>query len=364
MNNLPPAGRVAQKVAGITAPRSCAASTRYRRHSPSHGPQGDLMTTRHRSIPFIALAAFLLAAAPVRAQDTPSVTPPPAATPAPATEAPSAPQAPSQNSVQPFDPNSLRAWSLLTESAGPGHSAHDRTQAFAALGTMGSDEHAAKLIAEGIGGHDSDVRVAAILAAGQTRNPHLIPRLQAALDDDDPQVAYTAALTLWKLHDLSGEDLLLAVAVGDRKVKPGLIKASKHKAATDLHSPKTLAMIGVNQGSGFFLGPFGVGLKAIEYAGKSNGAAVVRAATIDQLSQQHTPDVHDALVADLTDDEPAVRAAAAKALGRWSGPDTGRLLLPLFGDNHLAVRLTAAAAYLRALNNDPGPAPNCSTETP
>ena len=100
---------------------------------------------------------------------------------------------------------------------------------------------------------------AAILAADKSaKDPQLITRLRAALDDPDPQVAYAAATTLWKMHDSSGEDLLLAVAAGDAHDKLGMIKAEKHKAAKDLHSPGALAKIPLAfpmQGSGFFLGP-------------------------------------------------------------------------------------------------------------
>jgi HEAT repeat protein len=205
------------------------------------------------------------------------------------------------------------------------------------------------------------VRVAAVLAAGQTRNPQLVPALQRVLDDDNPQVAYTAAITLWKMHDYSGQDLLTAVALGDRKAKPGLLKSEKHKAAKDLHSPKTMAMLTVNGASGYFLGPFGVGLKAIEMVDK-NSSAPLRAAALDRLAQQHTDQVHDVLVQDLTDDEPAVRAAAAKGLGRWQDDTTERLVAPMFGDNHLAVRLTAAATCLRVVNHIPTPPDSDSFE--
>ena len=256
---------------------------------------------------------------------------------------------------QNFEPNEIRAWSMLTDAAKPGQSAHDRVQAMAALGTMGNDERAARLIEEGMTGKDSDVRIAAILAAGLTKNPRLIPALSRMLDDDNPEVAYTAAITLWKMHDYSGDDLLIAAALGDQKVKPGLIKASKHKAVTDMHSPKTMTIIGLNASAGFFLGPFGVGLKAIEYANKPNGEAVARAAAVNELARQHTDQVHDVLIADLTDYEPAVRAAAAKGLGRWPDAETEKQMLPMFGDNKLAVRLTAAATYLRALHNIPTP---------
>lgn len=309
------------------------------------------MTARRCTISLLALTVFALTFTPAHAQDTAPVAPPQSAID-------------HSQSTQPssqFEPNDIRAWSILTESAAPGRSAHDRIEALAALGTMGSDERAAKLIADAIAGHDADVRVAAILAAGQTRNPQLVPPLQRALDDDDDQVAYAAAVTLWKMHDYTGEDLLLAVSQDDRKVKPGLIKSERHKAAKDLHSPKALTMIAVNQGSGYFLGPFGIGVKAIEMVSKSSGA-VTRAAAIDQLAQHHTDEVRAALIDDLTDAEPAVRAAAAKGLGRWPGTDTAKALAPLFADNHLAVRLTAAAAYLRAENNIDTP-PDCACDT-
>lgn len=279
---------------------------------------------------------------PVQQQTVPQVAvPPPAARD-------------TQQNGQTFEPNAIRAWSIITDAAGPGRPAHDRIEAMAALGTMGSDERAARLIEEGFTAKDYDVRVAAVLAAGQTKNTNLVPALQRVLDDDNAQVAYTAAITLWKMHDYSGQDLLIAVATGDKKAAPGLIKSEKHKAAKDLHSPKTMAMIGVNQASGYFLGPFGVGLKAIEMVDKNSGAAP-RAAAIDQLALQHTDAVHDVLVQGLTDDEPAVRAASAKGLGRWQDENTAKLVAPMFGDNHLAVRLTAAAAYLRAVNHIPTP---------
>lgn len=312
--------------------------------------------TARRSIALFSffIAGLLLQSA--HAQDT-SPSPAPAAqqsTPEPTSPAPEPQAGAQQSSGQTFEPNAIRAWSIITDAAGPGRPAHDRIQAMAALGTMGNDERAARLIEEGFTAKDYDVRVAAVLAAGQTKNPKLVPVLQRALDDDNAQVAYTAAITLWKMHDYSGEDLLVAVALGDRKAKPGLIKSEKHKAAKDLHSPKTMAVIAVTEGSGYFLGPFGVGIKAIEVVDKNSGASA-RAAAIDQLALQHTDQVHDVLVQDLTDGEPAVRAAAAKGLGRWQDDQTEKLVSPMFGDNKLAVRLTAAATYLRVVNHIPAP---------
>ena len=243
---------------------------------------------------------------------------------------------------------------MLTEAAAPGKSPHDRIDALNALGTMGSDAHAAKLIADGFSAKDLDVRTAAVLAAGQTRNPDLLPHLHRALDDDQPQVAYNAALVLWRMRDNAGEDLLIAVAEGERRANASFLKGSRHKAAKDLRSPVKLAEITVAAGAGFAFPGAGAGVRAVEYAGK-NGTARLRAAAIDQLAEDHTDEVRTALVAALTDDEPAVRAAAVKGLGRWAGEDSARQIEPLFGDNKTSVRLMAAAAYLRATQNIPTP---------
>jgi HEAT repeat protein len=303
---------------------------------------------------------------PANAQDAPLPQPPaqqtpvqPQNLPAPQPGGQEATPPPAQREAAPeagqnFEPNEIRAWSMLTDAGKPGQSAHDRVQAMAALGTMSNDERAARLIEEGFTAKDYDVRVAAVLAAGLTKNPKLVEPLQRVLDDDNALVAYSAAITLWRMHDYSGQDLLTAVALGDAKAKPGLIKAQKHKAVKELRSPKTMSLIAVNGASGYFLGPFGVGLKAIEMVSKDSGAAA-RAAAVDQLAHQHSEEVHDVLIADLTDPEPAVRAAAAKGLGRWPDADTEKQMLPMFGDNKLAVRLTAAATYLRALHKMPTP---------
>lgn len=262
----------------------------------------------------------------------------------------------------PLPPPSIdRAWSMLASSSAPDKSQNDRIQALAALGTMGADPRAEHIIGDAIVGKDMDVRTAAILAADKSKNPQLITRLRAALDDPDPQVAYAAATTLWKMHDSSGEDLLLAVAAGDAHDKLGMIKAEKHKAAKELHSPGALLRIGIMQGSGFFLGPFGFGVKAIDYIHK-NGGDPGRAAAIDMLAEEHTETVREALLDALTDKDFAVRAAAAKGLGDWHGNDTAEKLRPLFDDDKLAVRLTAAAAYIRVF--EPHPSPEAEKKTP
>ena len=71
-----------------------------------------------------------------------------------------------------------------------------------------------KMITDAMADPDVDVRTAAALAAGQTKDRNLTTPLRNLLDDNEPQVVFTAATTLWKMGDKSGEDILMAVVDG------------------------------------------------------------------------------------------------------------------------------------------------------
>jgi HEAT repeat protein len=239
------------------------------------------------------------------------------------------------------------AWSLLTSAESDLKHPQLRIQALAALGTLGANSRAAKMITEAMDDPNLDIRTGAILAAGQSKNRSLIPKLRELLNDKEPQVAFTAATTLWKMNDHSGEDLLVAVVDGERKSSAGLVGSSLHTANTDLHSPSTLARIGALQGASLLLGPFGFGITAYEYIHK-NGGDSARTVAIDLLAQTKSKDVHDVLAAALTDKDLGVRAAAAKALGDYRDKATAAAIANLFYDPKPPVRLTACAAYLRS----------------
>ncbi|MEO6910573.1 MAG: HEAT repeat domain-containing protein [Edaphobacter sp.] len=248
--------------------------------------------------------------------------------------------------------NSDEAWSMLSTAVADTKHADLRTQALAALGTLGANPHGERMIAAAMKDPDVDVRTAAILAAGQTKSRNLTTDIRNLLDDKEPQVAFVAATTLWKMNDRSGEDILVAVVNGDRSANPGVVNGTMHKVNKDLHHPATLARIGVLQGAALLLGPFGFGVSAIEYMRK-NGGDEARVSAIEQLSQEKTAPIRNELIAALTDKDPAVRAAAAKALGSYRKRSISDALLPVFDDEKAPVRLTAAAAYIRATHATP-----------
>ncbi len=245
------------------------------------------------------------------------------------------------------------AWSMLKAAVLYTRRPQTQIQALAALGTMGNNERSVGMIRAAMDDKDVDVRVAAALAAGQTRSRDLTTDLRRLLDDKEPTVAYIAALTLWKMHDRSGEDILTAVADGERKTAPGLMHGTEHDIDKQLHDPTGIAKFGALQGASMFLGPFGYGITAYEYIHK-NGGDSARVAAIEAIAQNHTVPIRKELIGATTDKDLGVRAAACKALARYHDPDVPPVIAKVFDDSRPPVRLTAAASYLVSTGVAPG----------
>ncbi|HWZ49999.1 MAG TPA: HEAT repeat domain-containing protein [Granulicella sp.] len=261
---------------------------------------------------------------------------------------------PARNPEQPTVAENLdTAWSMLTSAVTDRKHPQSRIQALAAIGTLGASPRGEAMLTTAMHDPDLDVRIAAVLAAGQSKDRNLTTPLRAMLDDKEPQVAFTAATTLWKMNDHSGEDILTAVVDGERSANAGVVNGAMHTAHEDLRNPATLARIGALQGASMLLGPFGFGITAYEYIHK-NGGNSARALAVEQIAQEKTAPIRNKLIGALDDKDPSVRAAAAKALGAYRDKAVASALANLFYDSKLPVRLTAAAAYLRSNGAAPG----------
>jgi len=244
------------------------------------------------------------------------------------------------------------AWRTLTDALGNVKRPQIRIQALAAIGLMRTPR-SEKMIVQALADPDVDVRTAAVLAAGESKDRNLGTNLRTMLDDKEPQVAFTAATTLWKMGDKSGEDILVSVVDGERRAGPTLVNGTKQTINRDLHDPAALAKIGALQGASMLLGPFGFGIAAYEYI-KKNGGDLSRVVAIEEIAQERTEPIHKELLAALGDKDPTVRATAAKALVDYRDAATSKAVFALLADTKLPVRLTAAAAYLRTTGM-PGP---------
>ncbi len=245
-----------------------------------------------------------------------------------------------------------QAWKMLSDALDDSKHLQNQIQALAALGIL-RGPRSEKMLTDAMNDPDMDVRTAAALAAGQTMDRNLTTPLRNLLDDKEPEVVFTAATTLWKMGDRSGEDVLMSVVDGDRSTNPGLVHGTEHKISRDLHDPAKLAKLGAIQGAYMLAGPFGYGITAFQFLHQTGGNAA-RVAAIEQISQERTAPIHKDLMGALEDKDPTVRAAAAKALVDYHDKETSNAIYALFVDPKNPVRLQAAAAYLRTTGT-PGP---------
>src|ERR1700722_16670278 len=172
------------------------------------------------------------------------------------------------STVQAPDP-----WTMLMNGANS-QKLRDRSDAIGALSVLSSDRKAIAVIANALGDKEETIRILAATTLGEMKARPAIPKLKEAIDDPSPEVSFAAAQALWKMGDRSGRDIFYDVLDGQRKVKPSLIKSKMRQARQDMHDPKALALIGVNQVSGAFLGPFSLGVSAIEEYAKNSGTSV------------------------------------------------------------------------------------------
>jgi hypothetical protein len=291
------------------------------------------------------LLATSLCGCTALAQDNPKPSPPAKDTPSGETSK----AAPATADETPAE-TLKRSWRMLTDSVEDAKHIETRTQALNALSSLGSNPHANELIAAAMKDPNLDVRTAAILAAGKSKSRALIEPVRKLLNDPEPQVVFVAATTLWKqFKDKSGEDVLAAIAAGDRKANPTLVHGAEHDISRTLHSPSALEKIGLETGAGLVLGPFGFSVAAIEYMRK-NGADTARVQSIDLLAEDRTAGVRDQMKTALDDKDPGVRAAAVKVLGGFHRSQDAKAIAELLDDSKLPVRLAAAAAYIDCLS--------------
>jgi HEAT repeat protein len=139
-----------------------------------------------------------------------------------------------------------------------------------------------------------------------------------------------------------------------------------------MHDPKALALIGLNEASGAFLGPFSLGVSMVEEYAKGGGTSV-QALCAQLLSSDRDHETVEELTWALGDKNWTVRAAAARAVAKLDGR---RALTPLknmmLNDKSRPARFAAAAAVIRlsgastkgsaAHSKAPKPSPGASPE--
>lgn len=243
------------------------------------------------------------------------------------------------------------AWVMLADGATSDKS-QSRSDALSAMTILGDDPSAVAIIEDALSDKDPGIRVLAATSLGEVKDSSAVPELRDALEDASPEVSFAAAQALWKMDDHSGRNIFFEVLAGERRTSPGLIKSHVNQAMQEMHDPKALALIGINEASSQFLGPFSMGVSMIEEYAKDTSAPV-QALCAKLLASDNTSDTIEELKLALSDKNWAVRAAAARALatmGRYELVPQLREMMK--DDKEEAARFVAAAAVVKLIQDE------------
>lgn len=239
-----------------------------------------------------------------------------------------------------------QAWQVLDLGLVDGDPEHRKT-AVTATGTIGAAPNAVERVTKALQDKTTLVRQAAAASLGEMGAAAAIPALKAKLDDN-PEVSFTAAKALWDLGADDGRWIFQEVLEGERKDAPGLVHGAVRDAKRKLHSPSQVALMGVKEATGAFLGPASLGVTMAQQAIKlKDTSAPGRIAAAEILAKDSDPYALTLLEWALGDTSWAVRAAVAKALGSRGNQGTIPKLMPLLTDDRHSVRYLAAASIVK-----------------
>jgi HEAT repeat protein len=259
-----------------------------------------------------------------------------------------------QPSPKPLAP----AWEVLQKGLQDSNP-EKRKMTAAALAGAGTNSQAIQMLYDAMNDKDPEVRQTAATSLGEMRARVAIPKLKAAMEND-PEVSFLAARSLWLMGDHSGRDVIEEVATGRQKNPTGKVSQAKLEASRKLHDPNGLAKMGALGAADALLGPFSIGLKLATDFAKDSGAQA-RLLAITLISRECDTGSAAAIQTAFEDDKnEIVRAAAAKALGTCGGNKALQQLTDAVSSEKFSVQIWAAASLIR-ISSAPaagkGPAP-------
>ncbi len=222
-----------------------------------------------------------------------------------------------------------------------------RKQAVQALGLIGPRQPYLGQLIDMMRDKDVDVRLATISSMLDVKGPEIMPTLRKALEDDVPEVSFSAAKALWMLDDPAGREAMLLLLQGESKMSSSQLSTKSRDTLRMFHTPKKLMIFIMRKGAGSSGVPgLGRGISSLEGM-LIDGELTGRAGTVLLLSNDDDPKVQSAIRKGLTDKAWSVRAASAHAMAMQNNIDVQRELVPLLDDKKQAVRVRASAAYIR-----------------
>lgn len=239
-----------------------------------------------------------------------------------------------------------------------------RKQAVVALSLVGQRGLLWGRLEEMLRDKDVEVRQAVVVSLAGVKNKSTTAALHRALEDEVPEVSFTAGKALWARRDPAGKQAMLAVLAGESKTSSNFLSKQKREALRMMHTPRTTFMFALRFGVGFAPVPgLGEGIASMQSILTDSGVSG-RASAALMLGNDKDPAVLVALKDALSDKDWSVRAAAVHSLSLRNDPALKNELKPLLEDDKEPVRMRAAAGYLRLSLIPSGMRPQKITATP
>jgi HEAT repeat protein len=247
-----------------------------------------------------------------------------------------------------------RAREVLTNGAAD-RDPENRREVAVALSLISTRDSAASLLDTLARDKDHLTREAAIVSIGELGDRKRIKLLEEALNDEVPEVMFTAARTLMRMKHPMGRSILIDVFEKEAKAESSFFSAKIRDVARRVKTPKSALLFGLQQGTGFVPVPgFGQGLSALTLMlGDEDFSA--RATALLLLVPENSSEVRTLIEKAFQDEDWSVRAAAVQITAvrhetRWRSR-----IIPLIDDTNRKVRFRAASVLIRL--NDPAGRP-------
>src|ERR1035441_4049767 len=140
-----------------------------------------------------------------------------------------------------------------------------RKQAVVALSLAGQSGPLFSRLEEMLQDKDVEVRQAVVVSLAEVKNKSATAALHKALEDEVPEVSFTAAKALWARNDPAGKQALLAILAGESKTSSSFFSKQKREALRMMHTPQTTFLFAVRQGARFAPVPgLGAGMASMQ----------------------------------------------------------------------------------------------------
>ncbi len=229
-----------------------------------------------------------------------------------------------------------------------------RKEAAVAMSLLPAKDKATEWIHNLLTDKDYQVRLAATETLGEWKDKSRVRLLLERLNDEVPEVAFTAAKALYLMKEPEGIEALQAVYEGDMKAKSSFWKKGMMDSWRRLKTPKSALLYSLGFGLAFVPVPgLGDGYGAL--MGMLNDAEMSsRAVSLMMVCTQKDKACEEMLGASFQDEDWTVRASGVQMVAMLKQQKKLPLVAGLLEDKKDKVRLRAAATVLR-LENMPAP---------